>query len=236
MPHIYRMGSLDIIIMAAVAAFLAYRVYMILGQKREDEPQRGNPFVRQDNQPAKDAREDDNPLSLPGNLGEDDTPAPRALPKIEVAPGSLAGTLAQIQQLDRDFSEKDFVQGAKAAFKMIVQAFAAGDKTALRPLLSERVFQQFSAAIDARAQAGQTMTNEVVSISDASVLSAKLENGRAFITISFASQQRNALKDSAGNVVEGDARRTEDVADTWMFMRDMRENDPNWILVETRAV
>ena len=103
--RIYRgMGMFDIILFAAAAAFLAYRVYMVLGQKRHDETQRPNPFQRREEQakpPHKrdDAAEDSpdlSPLALPGNLDLDGEAPPKPFAKLDAAPGSLAGTLAQI--------------------------------------------------------------------------------------------------------------------------------------------
>ena len=233
----------DIILFAAAAAFLAYRVYMVLGQKRHDETQRPNPFQRREEQakpPHKrdDAAEDSpdlSPLALPGNLDLDGEAPPKPFAKLDAAPGSLAGTLAQIKNIDRTFDEKEFVGGAKEAFKIIVGAFARGDKGMLRTLLSERVYQQFATAIEAREKQHLTQTTDVVSIAEAGVTTARLEGGKAYITVAFTSQQRNHVKNAAGETVEGDARRAEDIADTWTFMRDLHDTDPNWILVETRA-
>ena len=148
---------------------------------------------------------------------------------------ALKTGLTQIRLADPRFDLDVFLQGARAAFAMIVEAFAKGDKAALRPLLSDEVFGSFAGAIDQRAAAGHTLTTELVALENAEVTAAAMTATRARIGVRFTSQQINATRDAAGNVVEGDPSRIDTVVDLWAFERDTRSRDPNWQLVETRT-
>ena len=118
---------------------------------------------------------------------------------------------------------------------MIVEAFAKGDKGALRPLLADEVFAQFAGAIDAREQAGRAHSTELVATRAPIWSTPAWSDGRARVTVRFTSEQVNLTRDAAGEVVEGDPRQIDTVIDTWTFERDTRSRDPNWQLVETGA-
>ena len=57
-----------------------------------------------------------------------------------MADSGVKSGLTAIRLADRTFDLKGFLQGARAAFAMIVEAYAKGDKAALRPLLAPEVF------------------------------------------------------------------------------------------------
>ncbi|TAN60964.1 MAG: Tim44 domain-containing protein, partial [Magnetospirillum sp.] len=125
--------------------------------------------------------------------------------------------------------------GARAAFEMIVGAFAAGDKATLQPLLAPEVFRHFAEAIDGRARNGETLTTDLVGIRSIEPVEARMDGGFAGLTLRIVSEQVNALRDHEGNVVEGSADRVIDVTDEWTFRRDTRSGDPNWVLAATRT-
>lgn len=220
---------IEIVIFAMIAAFLVYRLRSVLGRRDADEPRRPNPYA-----PAptdRPAQRGDNVIPLPGR----DRPAAADVPP-PPAPGepeSLASTLARIAAADRMFEEKSFLQGARAAFKMIVEAFAAGDTAALRPLLADPVYNSFAAAIRQRQQAGHTLETTILRIVDADVSAARLDGRVADVSVTFVSEQIGVTRDAAGAVVDGDPKTAETVTDIWTFTRDTRSNDPNWLLSET---
>ena len=113
-------------------------------------------------------------------------------------PYSLAAGIGQIQANDPTFDEKGFLQGAKAAFGMIVTAFAQGDTPTLRPLLSDDVYDNFAAAIRSRQSSGETLETKVVDIRDADLIEARMDGRTAFVTVKFISEQINVTRDSAG--------------------------------------
>jgi predicted lipid-binding transport protein (Tim44 family) len=232
------MGSgfqfLDIILFAMIAAFLVLRLRSVLGrrtghQRRPDE----NPLARRGQQPDAEAPGNDNVIELPGrteNAGGDDAVFDGADPNDPLAAG-----LTQIRIADPGFDPAGFAQGARAAFEMVVQAFAEGDQKTLRNLLNDEVFGNFSEAIKQREEAGETLETTVISIKTADIIEARLDNRTAFVTVKFVSEQVNVTRDKDGEVVDGDPNRVTDVTDLWTFARNTRARDPNWTLVETRS-
>ena len=144
--------------------------------------------------------------------------------------------LDQIAAADRSFSGPAFVEGAKKAYEMIVEAFAKGDRDTLRNLLSTEVFDSFAGEIAARQQRGETAEAHVVSIDAATVEDAKVELRKAQITLRFVVKLQSVRRDSAGAAIEGDPERPLEIVDLWTFARDVAARDPNWKLVATETV
>jgi predicted lipid-binding transport protein (Tim44 family) len=214
---------IDIIIFAAIAAFFAWKLRQVLGHKTGDEQERGNPFA-----PRPDAQSD---KVIDGEATE-----VRAAPAImQAAPNSLADALQQVRVLDSSFDEKHFLVGARAAFTMIVEAFAAGDESQLKNLLRPTVFAGFMAEIERRTTAGETMVTKVQRVLAADISAARVEGKTAALTVDFTSEQLSYTTNAAGEVIDGDAKKAHVVAESWTFERDTSNTDPNWFLVATRA-
>ncbi len=216
----------DIIIYAFIAVVLLARLWTVLGRRNDSDTQRPNPFIAP---PPKDET-----APVPERIRSGEAP-PVVLPAFKAAPASLAGGVEQIKALDPSFDEKQFLQGARQAFAMIVEDFAKADMSRITRLLGPNVLPHFLNAIEARRAAGQTMESKVVSIRDAETAAAKVDGTKAILTIRFVSEQENALRDSGGQVIGGEAGRVEEITDLWTFARDTKSSDPNWILVETGA-
>ena len=219
---------LDIIFFAMVAAFVAIRLRGVLGRRTGTERRRNGPA-----QPTPTPSTADNVVALPdrsagqeGDLG-DAIAADRD--------DGLKEGLTQIRLADRHFDLDGFVAGAKAAFGMVVEAFARGDKAALRPLLADQVWASFEAAIDQRLAQSQSLETELVAIRSAEVTAAELVDHQARVTVRFKSEQINTTRDSAGGIVGDEPPVVEQVVDLWTFQRDVRSPDPNWALAETRS-
>ncbi|MCZ4281197.1 Tim44/TimA family putative adaptor protein [Kiloniella laminariae] len=241
---------LEIILLAAVAVFLALRLRSTLGKRTGFEKRPGqDSFV--DDKSSKD-----NVVNLPPrdrHQGKDSPFADdsRAEPVKEVhasslhagkmaddilpADSALAAGLSEIEKQDRDFDSKEFVQGAGIAFEMIVAAYASGDKNTLRDLLADEVYRDFQTAIDDREAANQTHETVLVGVSDVDIVDAEMRGRYAVVTVKFVSQQVNVTRDAEGQVVDGDSNHTAKVTDIWSFARDTRSKNPNWLLVETRS-
>jgi predicted lipid-binding transport protein (Tim44 family) len=165
-------------------------------------------------------------------------PEPRRVEARAPTPGEpipLAAAIDTIRAADPNFDEKQFVQGARAAFEMIVAAFARGDTDTLRPLLSDDVYRNFAKAIAERAERGETLETRIETIQDADIVEATLDGRNAMVGVRFVSDQINVTRAADGSVVDGDPDRTLEVIDIWTFARDTRSRDPNWFLVETRV-
>ena len=218
---------LEIVLFAMVAAFLILRLRSVLGRRTGNERRRLDPISART--AAEEARE--KVVALP----ERARPAPRD----EAAPASASteasAGIAQIQSVDPSFDPDQFATGARTAFEMIVEAFAKGDSTSLRPLLSDDVFAQFDGAIRTREEARQTLTTTLVGIRSAEIAEAALDGRTALVTVKFVSEQINVTRDSEGRVVDGDPSAVATVTDLWTFARSTRSRDPNWVLVATRS-
>lgn len=219
------MKFIDIIILAMIAAFLVFRLRSVLGKRTGNERPPQNPYG--DSAPAgpREAADDENVVALPGAGPVDDIP--------DDTPASEG--LRAIREADSAFSVQEFLEGARAAFEMVVTSFANGDKETLRPLLSDEVYDNFTGAIDARDAAGETMEMTLVGIREADVLEATMDGRVAFVTVKFVTEQIEVVRDKDGEVVSGDQSKVTTVTDIWTFARNTRSRNPNWTLVATEA-
>jgi predicted lipid-binding transport protein (Tim44 family) len=229
---------LDIIILGAIAAFLVFRLRSVLGKRtgfqggREQDPFNQEQARRrqQEQGPQADSEGEEKVVRLPdGRTAEEQQATP------DFGDSPAAGGLTQIKLADRSFEPEEFVQGARSAFEMIVNAFAQGDTKTLRPLLSDDVFSDFGGAIDQRQANDERLDTTLVGIKSAEIVEADLRGRTAFVTIKFVSEQVNVTYDSEGRVVDGDPNEVETITDIWTFARNTRSRDPNWNLVATAA-
>lgn len=215
---------LDILIFAAIAAFLVYRLRSVLGKRTGHEQQRGNPYA--DSGPG--GREaTDNVVPLPNRRPTE--------PEVDEVKVSGDSGLTQIKLADPNFEEHSFLHGAQYAFGMIVDAFARGDTADLRPLLGDDLYDDFSNAIRVRVAASETLETEIVKFKQIELLEGRMDGNVAFVTVKFVTDQINVTRDEAGEVIDGDPQAPLEVVDIWTFSRNTRLDDPNWLLVETQA-
>ena len=118
---------------------------------------------------------------------------------------------------------------------MIVQAFANGERRALKDLLSSEVYEGFDNAIREREQRGEKVETRFASIDKASIVNAEVRDKTAQITVRFVSQMITVTRDKDGTVVDGSPDMLTDVTDIWTFARDISSRDPNWKLVGTES-
>jgi predicted lipid-binding transport protein (Tim44 family) len=202
---------IDILIFAIIAIFLGLRLRSVLGKRTGFEQD----FSRQ--QGFDDADQDDQ------------------LEPAEVTTLNGDGVSA-LMSADPNFDESAFIDGATAAYGMILKAFADGDLETLKPLLGYEMNIGFADAIRERLKADEVLSIDLKSIDRAEVKGAKLRDGVAAITVEFASQQQRLLKAADGTVLDGDAETVENFVDRWTFERDISSTDPTWLLVETETV
>ena len=213
----------DIILFAMVAGFLVLRLRSVLGRRTGNERRRElfdrRPRPVADKLPtiAEPSTATVNPTASTGG------------------PETLSAGLNQIHRADPSFDASHFVEGARVAFEMIVTAFASGDKAALRLLLSGEVFQQFTAAIDERATAQETLETRILRIDSTDIVEAEMLGRTAQVTAKLVSQQINVTRAMDGSIVDGDPEHPTEKTDYWTFARDTRSSDPNWVLVATSS-
>jgi len=229
---------LDIVLFAAIAAFFVLRLRSVLGKRTgHQKPPEYDPFARRRGEEA----EEDKVIPLPDRAGqgragaEEEAPSPGAMDAESLAKSPLEAGLTQIKLADKSFEEESFLAGARAAFEMIIAAFAQGDTKALRPLLANDVYGDFAGAIQERSKAGHSLETTLVGINEADIIEAELQGRTAFATVKFVSEQVNVVRDKDGTVVEGDPNHVTKITDIWTFARNTRSRDPNWTLVATRS-
>jgi predicted lipid-binding transport protein (Tim44 family) len=225
------MQFIEIVIFAGIAAFLVFRLRSVLGRRTGHERPPFDPYSRgqapAERPEAAEPADDDTVISLPNRSQPREEPVD---PNDPVAVG-----LAKIRAADSGFDKDTFIQGARAAFDMIVASFAAGDRETLRPLLSDEVYENFAGAIIDRADKGHTMETTLVGIRSADIVEANLDGRIAFVTVKFVTEQIEVERDAAGEVVSGNPSRVATVTDIWTFARNTRSRNPNWTLVATEA-
>ncbi len=217
LPHYF-----DIVLFAMVAGFLVLRLRSVLGRRTGNE-RRPDAMLRRAEAPAEKV------IPLPGR-------APVAPPLVTATPAeAVSAGLERIRSADAAFDPSQFIEGARAAFEMIVAAFAAGDKPRLRPLLSDDVYKPFAGAIDERAGAGETLETRILQLKSLDIGEAGLVGRVARVTVKFVSDQINVLRAHDGSIVDGDPDHATEKTDFWTFARDTRSSDPNWTLVATAS-
>jgi len=216
---------LEIVILAMIAAFLGLRLYSVLGRRAEHEeesvPQRFDapPGAAQAGQSQQAAQSVQNPSPRPAELEG-------VMPAVERG-------IRDIAQADRNFDLTQFMEGAKGAYEMVLEAFWEGDRETLRELCDDDVYEGFAAAIDARNEAGHVLDNKLIRVEETRVHSASLDKRVARISVLFVADIAAVTRDAEGNVVAGSLDDAVETRDVWTFRRDVGARDPNWVLDET---
>ena len=222
----FNVGS--IVFFAIVVLFLVFRLRGVLGRRTGQERYR-DPFAQRSATPPP-AR-----APMPGAPADARGPVIEGTATPVSDPAPLAAGLAKLKASDKNFDEGAFLKGARGAFEIIVNAFAAGDTAALKPLLSGEVYSSFATAIQQRVSAKETHETNLMTIKDCDLAQAGFEDNAAYVTVKFVSDQVNVTRAADGTVIDGDADRVVEKTDYWTFSRDTRSRDPNWQLVATRS-
>jgi predicted lipid-binding transport protein (Tim44 family) len=220
-----------LVVFAAIAVFVIWKLRSVLGMRVDRDTPPPARFTPRRPSPAAVAAA---PVAAPI------APAPSRPSGAErwdgVAEKGVASAwsgLDAVAASDPGFDGKSFLSGARRAYELIVTAFAKGDRETLQPLLSQDVFDGFSAEIARREQQGETMETAVVAIDSATVDAARAIAGRNEVTVRFVVRLMSVRRDRAGETIDGG--QTRKVVERWTFARDPSANDPNWKLVATQA-
>jgi predicted lipid-binding transport protein (Tim44 family) len=198
------------------------RLYSVLGQRAEHEEE-SVPQRPEANQKKSQAAVQQQTVAAP---------TPRAVQIDGLMPAIERG-VRDIASADRQFDLSAFVEGAKGAYEVVLEAFWEGDRETLRDLCDDDVYQGFTDAIDAREAAGETLENKLVRIEETRIHSARLDGTMARIAVLFVADIAAVTRDKDGNVVAGSLDDAIESRDVWTFMRNVTSRDPNWLLDET---
>lgn len=206
----------DIVLFGMVAVFLALRLRSVLGRRQGFE------------QSARPAQ----PIPRDAVIEGRAEPVP-ARPVPDPA-SPLGQTLLAMIAVDHAFTPQTFLDGAEAAFRLIVAAFAAGDRAGLSPLLTPDTMAGFDAAITAREAAGEKQLTEIKGIHAIEIVDAALTGSRAQIQIRIVSDQVSRTLGKDGTIIHGTDAVTE-LTDLWTLERDLAQPDPTWRLAAARS-
>ncbi len=228
------------IIFLALAVFIFLRLRSVLGQRTGRERPPYDPYSARD---AVRGSAGDKVVTLPPRTIEQQPVKPPEPPGeaadrwkgIAPAGSAIAAGLDAIVAADKSFDPRHFLAGARAAYEMIVVAFAQGDRRTLREWLSKDVYDSFDGVIRERESRGETAETRFVSIDTTEIAAVELRGRTAQLTARFVSQLVSVTRDKSGNVIDGNAEKVTDVTDAWTFARDVTSRDPNWKLVATEA-
>ena len=212
--------TIEIVLLAMIALFVGLRLYAVLGQRTGHEQR---PVVRSE-PPAPEAAPAAAAPDLAANPAE---PSGYAYEK-----GAATGIRAIIAA-DPHFDVARFVEGAQAAYRMVLEAFWKGDREELAHLTGDTVRKAFEAAIDEREAAGHQLDNRLVAIERAAIEEARLDGRVAEIEIRFDAFVAAVTRDKDGEMIAGSLDDAMPANDIWTFRRDLSSSDPNWRLVET---
>ncbi|WP_026046722.1 Tim44/TimA family putative adaptor protein [Sphingomonas sp. PAMC 26621] len=211
-----------LVILAMIAGFMALQLYRVLGKRTGHE------------QPLPKPAEERTPLTLVPRPVEAIADAREPASRL-VEPKAEAG-IRSIIAADSSFEVARFLQGAQAAYRMILEAFWQGDQEQLDWLTERSVRDAFVAAIAERDDAGHSLENRLVSIERAVIADAVLEGKVARITVRFDADIAAITRDADSVVIAGSMTDAVETHDVWTFMRTLKSNDPNWKLADTDEV
>jgi predicted lipid-binding transport protein (Tim44 family) len=210
-----------IVILALVALFIGLRLYSVLGERTGHEQQ---PILKPAESDARAAPQVTQPAVT--------QPAPVDSGDMAFVPTAGPGVRA-ILSADPSFDVARFLEGAKSAYRMILEAFWKGDLEALKGHVEPHVQEAFASSVEQRKADGLTLDNRLVAIEQAVISEATLERGVAIVAVRFEADIAAVTRNSEGQVVAGSLSDAVQTRDLWTFRRDTGSRDPNWLLIET---
>jgi predicted lipid-binding transport protein (Tim44 family) len=210
-----------IVILALVALFIGLRLYSVLGERSGHEQQ---PILKPADQDARVEPRQTQPSASP--------PSVQDAGDLAFLPTAGPGVRA-ILAADPSFDVARFLEGAKAAYRMLLEAFWSGDLDTLRGHVDSHVFETFAGAVEQRQKDGLKLDNRLVAIEQALIAEAAIDKSVAVLTVRFEADIAAVTRNADGNVVAGSLSDAVQTRDLWTFRRDLSSRDPNWLLIET---
>jgi predicted lipid-binding transport protein (Tim44 family) len=211
----------EIILLAMVFVFVGLRLWSVLGRRTGHEQPIAKPVEGQSH-----------PLSPTPRSVSDNAAQPAATQDVVALAGAMPG-LRAIGTMDPQFDPARFLEGARWAYKLILESFWRGDEAELARYVDDEVRADFSAAIAERKVTGHVVDNRLISIERAVIENARLDGQMASVTVRFDADIAAITRDAEGNVIAGSLSDAVPTHDVWTFSRHVRADDPNWILIET---
>ncbi|MEM9468607.1 MAG: Tim44/TimA family putative adaptor protein [Pseudomonadota bacterium] len=142
--------------------------------------------------------------------------------------------LEDLLKADESLDLGHFVEGARGAFEIIVEAFAEGDKETLEDLLAPSVYKAFESAIDARAKSGESVMTEIHNVRRVDIIEANTKEKMLYLAVRFTADETCIIRDKDDEIISGDPDKITEMRDVWVFGREINSEDPAWLVHETR--
>ncbi|MEJ6393295.1 Tim44/TimA family putative adaptor protein [Gymnodinialimonas sp. 2305UL16-5] len=212
---------LSLLVLAGIAIFLILRLRSVLGTREGFE----KPVARPDTLRSGPRQQFE---VIEGGPDED------IIDHVEDGSDS-AKALAAMKLAEPGFRVSEFLQGARQAYEMILMSFERGDVDGLRPFLADDVMETFEAVINQRNEQGLSIEAEFVGVRETvlQVATFDRDTNTAEITVRFVAELTSVVRNSDGEIIEGDTSEIKRQRDVWTFARSMGSDDPNWALVAT---
>ena len=132
-------------------------------------------------------------------------------------------------------AQKDFLKGARIAYETIITDFSDSDNKliASKPLLGKKIHDQFKEALLDREGKGHFAEITFIGIKSAVVKTHKKIEENLEVTVDFISEIITCIKDKDKKIISGDGEKIKTVYDTWVFSKDIKSANPNWLLIDT---
>ena len=201
---------LDILIFGVIAIFLIFRLKNILGTKTGFEEN----SLNKNNQP----KQYSNVVSLKsGNENK------------------INSETDKIIKADPSFNEIDFLNGSKTFFEMVLTSFVSGNLDNVKDFIKPSVLKSFSIAIDDRNKENETLIIDLKSFKRQEILKSEINKSSIKVNVVFETLQIKALIDQNEKIIDGDMNKEIVVKDEWIFERKIKQENPNWTLIETKS-
>ena len=201
---------LDILIFGVIAIFLIFRLKNILGTKTDFEDN----GLKEKKQP----KQFSNVVSLKTNKNN-----------------SVNEEIDKIIKVDSNFDMVNFLDGSKTFFEMVLKSFVSGNLDNVKDFIKPSVLKSFKGAIDDRNKENETLIIDLISVEKNKIVSSVITKSSIKINVVFETLQITALMDKNEKIIDGDTDKEILVKDEWIFEKKIKDQNPNWTLIETKS-
>ena len=201
---------IDILIFGIIAIFLIFRLKNILGTKTGFEETNTNEKSQN--------KQFTNVVPLKANKNQVD--------EFE---------LNKILEIEPNFNIDDFLTGSKNFFEMVLESFVSGDLKNIKDFTKPSVFKSFKSAIDERNKEQETLIIDLKSMKENKITKSNITKTSIKINVKFETFQIRALMDKNDEIIDGDNKNEILVKDEWIFEKKIKDDNPNWTLIETKS-
>ena len=201
---------LDILIFGVIAIFLIFRLKNILGTKTDFEDN----GLKEKKQP----KQYSNIVSLKTSKNN-----------------SVNEEIDKIIKVDSNFDMINFLDGSKTFFEMVLKSFVSGNLDNVKDFIKPSVLKSFKGAIDDRNKENETLIIDLISVEKNKIVSSVITKSSIKINVVFETLQITALMDKNEKIIDGDTDKEILVKDEWIFEKKIKDQNPNWTLIETKS-